>query len=93
MVIENNSRESITLDAFKSSCECLRLAGLPLTIAAAGSGAAELEFDPSAEPSFTGALRIEMAALAGGRRVVRFAVCVSVEPSRSAGPVPGGPLQ
>lgn len=60
MVIVNRGTRSLLLMNIESSCPCVKAAGLPVTIPAAGSREIEIIFDSSGEPDFRGGLAVEL---------------------------------
>src|SRR4051812_33132134 len=65
-IVQNCSSESITVDGYTSSCECTRVTGLPLELAARSSHTLGIVTDMSKEKNFTGGLGIAIELKANG---------------------------
>jgi len=92
----NPGRAAVVIGRVETSCDCIRLGPLPLTIGPDGDATLGVTFDPSAEPAFRGGLSVEVAGWnPEGLAVFRTRVLLDVmaDTSRPAGPthaVPAG---
>lgn len=85
VIIENRTLEPVTIDRFESSCECLTLSALPLTVSPHGSAPIRVAADESREPEFHGDLAIDVSAFAAGSLLMRFQAYLSVRKDEAAG--------
>jgi hypothetical protein len=78
IVVENPMSEPITIGRFETSCDCLTLAGLPLTISAHGEAILELQLDQSNEKTFSGDLGINVNCYSDDQLVLALRADLSV---------------
>jgi len=92
----NPGRAAVVIGRVETSCDCIRLGPLPLSIGPDGDATLGATFDLSAEPDFRGGLSVEVAGWNPEGLVVfrtRVLLDVMVETPRPAGPthaVPAG---
>jgi hypothetical protein len=85
IIIENRTSELVTIDRFDSSCECLTLTGLPLTIPARGNETLNVLADASSDDGFHGDLAIDLKFFAAGDRVLHCLAYLTVRSKERAG--------
>lgn len=79
LTLRNRRSEPMTVARVATTCPCIRLAPLPLTVAPNGEATLQIEFDPSDQPDFRGALGVEIQGLdAGGQTLFKTKVLLQV---------------
>jgi hypothetical protein len=80
-MLRNQGAGPITVERVESSCPCVRVAALPLTVGAGEAAPMTVEFDPSEEPEFHGRLSVDLVGREpGGSVVFRTSVTLRVRP-------------
>jgi hypothetical protein len=80
----NRTSRSLRIDRFETSCECLTLIGLPLTLAAFEKCTLELRLDQSHEKEFVGNLGINLGCYSGNRCVFEIRADASIVSGESS---------
>jgi len=78
--VQNVSSERLTVERVETSCPCVVVRGLPVSLESNEARDLELSFDPSEDPEFRGALCVGATGfLSGGRVAFRTNVNLRVE--------------
>jgi hypothetical protein len=82
LIVKNLTQTQVVIDRFETSCDCLKLTGVPMTIDAGKESRIAAELDESHESEFCGNLAIE----ANGYRAAAPALRLLVSANVVAGP-------
>ncbi|HWE39480.1 MAG TPA: DUF1573 domain-containing protein [Isosphaeraceae bacterium] len=63
LTLRNRRSEPLTVARVETTCPCIRLAPVPVTVAPNGEAMLRVEYDPSDQPDFRGELGVEVKGL------------------------------
>ena len=89
--VENNTADPAVIDGYDTSCECLRLVGLPLAVASGGEARFAVLLNETDEHDFRGTLGIAVRVHCGSARTFLMNVEAAIVPPEGSGMPGAGP--